>query len=87
MKKTLAIIFGAALAVPFLFPACMQKIHSTGFRVITGYVVNELIIATDDGHLWNYDSEIPKGTSVEVVFNTKNTSEIEDDEILIVKEF
>lgn len=87
MKKAIAIIFGVAMATPFIFSACMQRIHTTGFRVINGYIINELLIKTDDGHLWYYDSEIPKGSDVQVVFNTKNTPDVEDDEILIVKEF
>lgn len=81
------LILTSGVLLSALFPACMQTVHSTGFRVSTGYVVNELLIETDDGELWSYDTELERGAYIEVIFDTKGTKDVLDDEIITIKEF
>ena len=54
-------------------------------RTETGKVVNPTTIESV-GNYWGYDTEIPEGKPVNIVFDTKETIKIEDDEILYVME-
>lgn len=81
------LILTSGVLLSALFPACMQTVHNTDFRVCTGFVVNELLIETDDGHLWYYDNTLVRGSSIEVIFDTKGTKDVLDDEIITIKEF
>lgn len=54
-------------------------------RTETGKIINPTTIESV-GNYWGYDTEIPEGKPVNVVFGTKGTIEIEDDEILYVME-
>lgn len=80
------LILGAGFLLPFLFPACLQLVYNSEFRVITGSVINDVLIETDDGNLWFYESDIPKGTWLQVGFDTKGTKDVIDDEIIFIKE-
>ena len=81
-----SIAFGCAVLTSMLFPACVQAVHKTHFRAITGRVINDLLIETDDGELWFCETEFKKGTHVICSFDTKGTESIYDDEIFDIKE-
>lgn len=65
-----AILF---LATLILAPSILN------WRAQDGKVLNKHMIETEDGNIWEYDTEIPKGTKVQVWFNNNDTPKIEDD--------
>lgn len=79
-----SLVFGVAILITMLTPACMQLATYTSYRAITGRIFNELLIETDDGELWYYESEYPRDTSVIVTFKDKGTVDVTDDEIISV---
>ena len=81
MKKirNLGLLFGLVINI-----GCSSYMYSN-FRQSYGVILDNSTIMTEDGNLWDYDSELPKDTKVFVTFNTYGTSEIYDDEIFIVR--
>lgn len=71
-----AILF---LAVLVLAPSILN------WRAQDGKVLNKHTIETEDGNIWEYDTEFQKGTKVQVWFNNNDTPKIEDDIIWSVQ--
>jgi len=52
---------------------------------LNGYVINNQIIKTEQGHIWKYDTKYKKGSKVKVSFNDKDTQTIFDDKVIKVE--
>ncbi len=54
---------------------------------MSGFVFSQTLIETDDGMLWGYTTDMERGSSVLVYFDTNGTLKVEDDVIISIKEW
>ncbi len=61
-------------------------LHKPQIYNANGIIINQNQIMTDDGNIWNYDTEYKANTLVTVKFTDMGTDEIFDDIIVEVKD-
>lgn len=59
---------------------------SSEVRVMCGNYYDWEVIETVDGNVWQIDKEFEEGQLLQVMFNTKGTTTVVDDEIINIKE-